>query len=184
MPALESSPPILAEAGSQQRWLAPLRALVSAQRAGSLTRHCLLAWPVALLPSLALVSLVYGLLQLLGIDSSTFEPPPRRLTMGQVLSAVVFAPLVETLVLGGGLWLLSRLSHRPLFVAAASSVLWGCLHGASGLIWFFGTFWSFYVFSCSYLAWRPSSWWRAYAVAAAPHALINLTAMGLLSLQP
>lgn len=184
MPVLESSPPFNAEAASAQRWHTRLLALLSAQRAGSLTLHCLLAWPVALLPSLALLGLAYGLLELLGIDSTTFEPPDRQVTPGQVFSAVVFAPLVETLLLGAGLWLLTRLSRRPLFVAGASSVLWGCLHGASGLIWFAGTFWSFYIFSCSYLAWRPSSWWRAYVAAAAPHALINLTAMGMLALRP
>jgi len=174
---------MLDEAAPTTRWYAPLMAVVSGRRAGSLPLHCLLAWPVALLPSVALLGLVYGLLQLLGIDSTTFEPPEHQFTLGQVLNTVVFAPLVETLLLGAGLWLLTRLSRRPLFVAAASSVLWGCLHGAFGLIWFFGTFWSFYIFSCSYLAWRPSSWWGAYAAAAVPHALINLTAMGMLALR-
>lgn len=184
MAAIESPYPLVTDTAPRQRWHAPLLALLSARRAGSLTQHVLLAWPVALLPSVALLGLVYGLLQLLGIDSTTFAPPERQVTAWQVFGVVVFAPLVETLLLGAGLWLLTRLSRRPLFVATASSALWGCAHGVSGLIWFAGTFWTFYVLSCCYLAWRPVAWWRAYVAAAVPHALINLTAMGMLALRP
>lgn len=179
MPVPETLPPALTAAAPSKRWRESVLALVSARRAGSLATHCLLAWPVALLPSLALLALVYWLAAVLRIDVSSMEPPKREASFREFFGGVVFAPLVETLLLAGLLRLLSSISARSRLVAAASGVLWGCLHGLFGALWFFGTCWSFYVFSCSFLAWRPLSWWKAYAVAALPHALINLTALSL-----
>jgi len=182
MPGLETSPTTLTEAPPAKRWQAPLLALLSARRAGSLPLHCLVAWPLALLPSAVFVGLARGLMHLLGVDPTPFAAPDREASIKEFFGMVVFAPLVETVLLGGLLWLLSLMSNRPLFVAVAASVLWGALHGAFGLLWFFGTFWSFYIFSCSYLAWRPQAWWKAFTAAALPHALINATAFALLSL--
>ncbi|MGQ3054784.1 MAG: hypothetical protein ACT6S0_23600 [Roseateles sp.] len=172
----------MAPATPTKRWHALLLALVTARRAGSLTLHCLLAWPAALLPSAAFIGVAYGLGLALGIDMAFFEAPEREGTFKEFFGMVVFAPLVETLLLAGLLALLSRMSRRPVFVAAASSVLWGCLHGSFGLLWLVGTFWSFYIFSCSYLAWRAQAWWKAYVAAALPHAVLNLTAFLLLLL--
>ena len=155
---------------------------MSARRAGSLTLHCLLAWPVALLPSVALVSVAYGLAGLLGIDAMSFAAPDREASFWEFFGCVFLAPCIETFLLAGLLALLSRASSRPLFIAAVSGVLWGALHGMYGLMWFFGTFWSFYVMSCSYLAWRPLGYWQAFAAAAVPHALLNLTVMSLVAL--
>lgn len=154
-----------------------LRGLAAGRRAGSLLMHGLLAWPVALLPSVGLLCLVYGLLWLLGVDAAVFRPPERQATFDDFFGAVIFAPLVETLLQGVLLWALSLMSQRPRFVAVASGLLWGVLHGAQGLIWFFGTAWTFYILSASYLAWRPLGWRRAFVAAALPHALINLTGM-------
>jgi hypothetical protein len=154
--------------------------VVSARRAGSLLRHCLLAWLTGLLPSIGFLALAHGVLALLGIDSAPFQRDDVVPTFKAAFYAVAIAPLVETLLLGALLWLLSLLSPRPLFVAAVSGVLWGCVHGRLGLLAFFGTFWSFYVFSCSYLAWRPLGWWKAVVVAVLPHALDNLILMLLL----
>lgn len=179
MPLLEPSPAAPCTATSTKRWHAPLRTLVSAQRAGPLWFHCLLAWPAGLLPSVALLGLAHVMAALLGLDAAAFQPPARVLSVGEFFSGVVFAPVVETLMLGGLLWLLSRLSPQPLFVAAMSGLLWGALHGTFGLLWFFGTAWTFYVLGCCYLAWRPQGWWKAFVAAALPHALINLTALSM-----
>lgn len=179
MSTTESLTPVLVDAKPKRRWHVPLLALLSGQRVGSLTLHALLAWPVALLPSLGLLCLVYALLWLLDVDPTVFQPPERQATFKDFFGAVVFAPLVETLLQGVLLWALSLMSHRPRFVAVASGLLWGAIHGAQGLIWFFGTAWTFYVLSASYLAWRPLGWRRAFFAAALPHALINLTAMAV-----
>lgn len=180
MTVLESSPPTPATAARSGRWPARVAAVVSARRAGPLPLHILLAWPMALLPSLAFLGLAYGLAVALGIDTALLDKPPSRQgSLADFFGAVVFAPLAETLLLSALLVPLTGLSARPLFVAAASGLLWGCLHGTVALYWLFGTFWSFYVFTCSYLAWRPRGYWHAFAAAAVPHALLNLTAMTL-----
>lgn len=179
MSVLAPLPTVPTEEEPRTSWPSLLLALVTARRAPSLTLHCLLAWPVALLPSAAFVGLAYGLAVALGVDTTAFAPPDREASFKDFFGAVVFAPLAETLLLGGLLWLLGRLSSQPLFIAAVSGVLWGGLHGAHGLLWFFGTFWSFFVLSCGYLAWRPLGFGRAFAAATLPHMLINLTAMML-----
>lgn len=181
MSLLEPSPSAPIDAATM-RWQAPLLALLSARRVGSLPQHCLWAVPASVLPSVAFLGLAHAIAWALGMDVSSMNPPDRPPSLESLFSGVVFAPVVETLLLAGLLGLLSRLSRRPLFVAAASGVLWGGVHGAYGAMWFFGTFWSFYVLGCSYLAWRPLAWWKAFVVAAVPHAIINLMVWLLLFL--
>ena len=125
-----------------------------------LWRYCLLAWPIALVPSVALVAGAYSLLALAGANMAELGPPERSTTLAAVLGTVVFAPVVETLALAALLRLLSSLSENATLVAAASAVVWGCLHALFGALWFFGTVWSFFVFSCAYLAWRKASFRR------------------------
>ena len=75
--------------------------------------------------------------------------------------------------------LLYRLTPRPGIVAGISAICWGLLHGLKAPLWFFGTAFSFFVFSCAYLWWRQVSFRHAFAAAALPHALINATVMTL-----
>jgi membrane protease YdiL (CAAX protease family) len=145
-----------------------------------LWRYCLLAWPIALVPSVALVAGAYSLLALAGANMAELGPPERSTTLAAVLGTVVFAPVVETLALAALLRLLSSLSENATLVAAASAVVWGCLHALFGALWFFGTVWSFFVFSCAYLAWRKASFRQALVAACVPHALVNLTSVALL----
>ncbi|MDD2924563.1 hypothetical protein [Rhodoferax sp.] len=100
--------------------------------------------------------------------------------MGEVLGLVVVAPVIETLLLAAILWVLSLLSQNLLLVAAASAVIWAGFHATFGALWFFGTVWSFFVFSCAYLTWRKVSFPRAYFAAALPHAFVNLTVVLIL----
>jgi hypothetical protein len=91
--------------------------------------------------------------------------------------AIVLAPVVETFCLAGILALLSIFLTRASYVALASALVWGALHGAFGAMWFFGTAWSFYVFSCAYLYWRKQSFGKAFVAASVPHALVNSSVM-------
>jgi hypothetical protein len=95
---------------------------------------------------------------------------------------VIFAPIVETLVLIGGIKVLELISRRSVVLAMLSALAWGLLHGSLGALWFFGTIWSFFVFSCAYLAWRSRSFQAGFIAASMPHALVNLTAMCLIAL--
>lgn len=65
----------------------------------------------------------------------------------------------------------------PAHDAGASALAWGGLHAWFHPLWFFGTVWSFYVFSLGYLAWRPVSYKHALGAAAVPHALVNASAL-------
>jgi membrane protease YdiL (CAAX protease family) len=137
----------------------------------------LLAFPLALLPSVALLVGVYTLLRGVGVNTSELNAPNIEPTLVEFIGTVVFAPLVETLLLAGLIRALSSLTANTPLIAVVSALLWGALHATRGPLWFFGTAWSFFVFSCVFLAWRRVSFKRAYTVALVPHVLINLTAM-------
>lgn len=154
----------------------PWLAVVTARRAASLPRHCLWATLWCSL-SLPLLLAAYGLARAMGVDTTAALGPERAATVGEFLGTVVFAPLAETLLLGGLLWWLSRLTRRPLLVAGLSALLWGALHAQFGGLRFFGTAWTFYVLSCAYLAWRPVGFGHAFVAAAVPHGVINLSVM-------
>ena len=126
---------------------------------------------------------VYFSLKTLGIDTSGMTPPERKTTLVDFFGTVLLAPLIETLLLSLLLTVLLRLTDRTLFAATVSGVLWGAFHATLGLLWFFGTAWSFFVLSCAYLGWRQRSFQQAFIAAAAPHALINLSAMVVLALE-
>jgi len=143
----------------------------------SYRRYVLSAYPLAMLPSMLLAALANGVVNALGINAEYIAAPGREVNTGEILGALVFAPVVETFLLALLLWFLSLLSRNLGFVAAIAALLWASLHATYGALWFFGTVWSFFVFSCAYLAWRQTSFVRAYFAAALPHLLINLTAM-------
>jgi len=141
-----------------------------------LWRYCLLAGPIALLPSVALLVGVCFILEALGVNTKAFMPPGPDPTLAGLFGTVVFAPVLETLLLGWFLSVLTSLGKDRIFVAISSAILWGGLHSLHGLLWFFGTVWSFFVFSAAYLAWRPTSFKHAFVAAATTHAFVNLVA--------
>lgn len=150
--------------------------------ADPLWRYCLFALALALIPSIILFSVVYGILIIAGIDISAIKPPGRSATPDQLFGTILFAPIVETLLLALGIRILCRFISGAVGVAMISALIWGLLHGMLAPLWFFGTVWSFFVFSCAYLAWRQRSFWHGFSAAALPHSLINLSAMVAIAL--
>ncbi len=146
-----------------------------------LWRYCLVAFPIACLPSVALVSGAVLLLEVSGIDTKEFRAPNRFLTFREFLGMVVFAPLAETALLMGLIEGLLKLSKRPVFIAIVCGLLWGAAHAFFGLLWFVGPTWAFFVFSCAYLGWRQRSPRQGFVAAAVPHALNNLAALALVA---
>ena len=142
-----------------------------------LWRHALLAWPLALLPSLLLVAAAMGVLLALGLDPRAYGPPSRQVTAAEFAGAVIMAPLVETPLLGLSLAVLGRWVRRRGRLLLAAALLWGLLHGAQAPLWFVGSAWSFVILAGLYRAWRPRSFAHAYLAAGLPHALTNLSAM-------
>jgi hypothetical protein len=90
---------------------------------------------------------------------------------------VLVAPVIETLVLALGVRLIGTLTKHREAIAITSALCWGALHASFYPMWFFGTAWSFYVFSRGYLAWQPVSYKHALGAAAVPHALVNSSAL-------
>ena len=147
-----------------------------------LWRYCLLAFPLALIPSVAIYGAAESIARALGADLSRLRPPDHEVTLFSAFGIIVFAPAVETLLLAGGLSILQKFFSLRVHAAVASAVAWGIVHGLQGPLWFFGVVWSFFVFSCAFQAWRKWGFGRAYLAAAVPHALINLTAFAMTSL--
>jgi hypothetical protein len=145
-----------------------------------LWKYCLIAYPLAMLPSMVFYGLARVSLAAAGVDVDAISAPDRSVSLGEVLGTVAFAPVAETFLLAGVLSVFSMLSSRRVLVAAASGVVWGALHAAFGALWFFGTAWSFFVLSCAYLGWRPASFRFAFVAALVPHMLINSSVMVLL----
>jgi hypothetical protein len=146
-----------------------------------LWKFCFMVSAVAAVPSAAIYSVVNASLQAAGVDLTHLEPPVRTGSMREWFGAVLFAPFVETLLLAAVLSLLHKLSDRKVFIAVASGLLWGALHATFGVLWFFGTTWSFFVLSCAYLGWHGRSPRKAFAAAWFPHVLVNLSAMTIIS---
>lgn len=138
-----------------------------------LASYCLLAGVIALFGSAALIGIALFVSHAMGLtpapDSSIDTPG-----LADAFGIIVFAPLVETLLLAGCLRLTSGLGHiRSCLVCA---LFWGVLHGLLSPVRFFGTIWSFFVFGFSYLLWRKRSVGHAFTAAAVPHVIVNSVA--------
>ncbi|WP_188055673.1 type II CAAX prenyl endopeptidase Rce1 family protein [Sphingosinithalassobacter sp. CS137] len=86
---------------------------------------------------------------------------------------VVFAPVVETLLMSVPLLVLTRFT-APGVAAVASAIGWGVVHSLQAPGWGLVIWWGFLIFSIAFLHWRSrSGYWTGIAVAAAIHALNN-----------
>lgn len=146
-----------------------------------LWRYSLTLFPIAFIPSILLLLLAIGLFTALGVDIESLKGPEHPASLVMFFAYVVFAPLVETWLLGLMLGLLTQATQGPAKAAAIASLLWGIAHGLTGWLRFFGSTWSFFIFACAFLAWRERSYRQAFAAAAIPHALINLSATLLIA---
>ena len=149
-----------------------------AQPDGRLLRRSLINYVLAFGGSCALGIIAYGVAIMAGIPAEALETPGVKINLRDFIGAVVFAPLVETLILAALLALMPR-RWGIASKAITSAMIWGGLHAMAAPFWFFGTVFSFFVFSCSYLVWRQKSFACGFAIAALPHALINLSAFVL-----
>ena len=86
---------------------------------------------------------------------------------------VLFAPVVETLIMAALLSLLARFLS-PTATVLSSAALWGIVHSLQASAWGFVVLWPLVIFSTLYMVWRERSVPAALAVVAATHALQNL----------
>ena len=86
---------------------------------------------------------------------------------------VVFAPMVETLIMAAALEIL-LLVLPPRFAVIASSLGWGIAHSLAAPAWGLVIWWPFLIFSTLYVTWRGQGRALAIGIVFAVHALNNL----------
>ena len=133
----------------------------------SAPRAILLGWITAFVPALLLGAAVSVLLPQLAQPEIDL---PFNLLLFMV---VVFAPVVETLIMGTVLLILLRLFSPPMAVAV-SALGWASAHSLQAAAWGLVIWWPFLIFSTLFVAWRERSIWAAFAMPALVHALHNL----------
>lgn len=143
----------------------------------SLPVYCVVAGVSAVAGSLALGGVAFFVAEAFGLSITT-DGRADAIGPAFVFTAIVLAPVVETLLLVVCLKLTAGLGR--LGSCAASAFLWAVLHGLITPLGFFGTIWSFFVFGWGYLLWRRRSARHAFIAAAVPHAIVNVMVLGLL----
>ncbi|GAA4739466.1 hypothetical protein GCM10023264_00490 [Sphingomonas daechungensis] len=126
------------------------------------------AWATAFIPSILLSAVVAQLLP--------EQPHPNfdGLTPGMLIfGLVVFAPVVETLIMGTVLLVLLRFM-KPVTAIVLSAVGWGIAHSMQFPIWGLTIWWPFLVLSTLFVAWRERSLWLAFALPMVAHGMQNL----------
>ena len=141
----------------------PQRLFTAARPVGYLA----LAWPLVTLPALLLSA---GATALLG-EGANPDFPQKGLTLVALL--VLFAPMLETLIMGAVLEVLRRIvGFAPAVLLSAAG--WGIAHSLSAPAWGLVIWWPFLIFSTAFLVWRPRGFWAAWALVSALHGLNNL----------
>jgi hypothetical protein len=135
----------------------------------SMRKYILRTGLISLVPSLV-IALILGLTGIITEETGPdFEGP----AIGLFIGLVIIGPLLETLLMAGGLWILSFITKRQVWLAVISAFFWAGVHSLIAPTWGLGVIWPFFVFSCSYLNWRRCSWWRAILVTSCVHAFQN-----------
>jgi len=153
---------------------------LTAQPDGHLLRRSLINYVLAFCGSITLASIAGGLAMLAGISTEALDVPGVKINIWDFIGAVIFAPVGETLILAALLALIRRWGITT--QAIISAIVWGGIHALAAPFWFFGTVFSFFVFSYAYLIWRQKSFAYGFTAAALPHALINLSAFVLIAI--
>ena len=130
-------------------------------------RYVALAWACAFVPSLLLSAVAS---QLLPDHAPSFPKVDPGLLL---FLLVVFAPVVETIIMGGVLMILERIFG---FVPAVllSSFGWGIAHSLQAPAWGLVIWWPFLIFSIVFLTWKQRSLAVAFGLPMLVHGLQNL----------
>jgi hypothetical protein len=86
---------------------------------------------------------------------------------------VVFAPLLETLIMAGFLSLFLRFLP-PAGAILLSAAGWAVAHSLEAVGWGLVIWWPFLIFSTLFVVWRQRGFWAGVGVAATTHALQNV----------
>jgi hypothetical protein len=136
----------------------------------SMWKYVLRTGLISLVPSL-IIALILGLT---GVITEETGPEFKGPAIGLLIGLVIVSPPLETLLMGGVLWILSFITKRQVRLAVISAFVWAGVHSLIAPAWGLGVIWPFFVFSCSYLSWRRRSLWRAILVTSCVHAFQNI----------
>lgn len=124
-------------------------------------------WALSIVGSLALATLVAL------IAPALKGPEFNEKGWIAIFALVIFAPVGETLIMAGLIWLFERFL-APASAIVASSIIWGIAHSSMAGAWGLVIWWPFLIFSTLYVVWRQRGFWAGIGVAATTHALQNL----------
>ncbi len=144
-----------------------------------MTSYVWRAWLISTIPTFLILGPIAGGMALL----MGYTPPKLDLPLGFLIFAVLFfAPFVESLMMLPILWVLKRLIRNPLWVAVASAVIWGVLHGLHNLVQGVVITWAFFVLSLCFLEWEKKSKLTGIGVTALVHMCHNTLPLCALAL--
>jgi hypothetical protein len=127
----------------------------------------LVGWACAFFPSIALSWLTAELLP-------DVARPAFNVSGAMALALLVlFAPILETLIMAGLLVVLLRFARPPVAILI-SAAAWGVAHSLAAPVWGLVIWWPFLIFSTLFVVWRERGFFAGVGVAAATHALQNL----------
>lgn len=125
-------------------------------------------WALSMLGSLLLAVVVEWLVPNLA------SPDVPKMAPGLLIFMfVVFAPLVESIMMGAILLLLLRWMP-PVTAIVVSALAWGVFHSLQASAWGLAIWWPFLIFSTLFVVWRQRGFWTGVGVATATHMLQNL----------
>ncbi|WP_338504381.1 CPBP family intramembrane glutamic endopeptidase [Sphingomonas kaistensis] len=130
-------------------------------------RYVAIAWACAFFPSLLLSALASHLVPDSGPSFPEVDPTLLLFLL------VVFAPVLETLIMGTVLQVLERF-FGFLPAVLLSSAGWGIAHSLEAPAWGLVIWWPFLIFSIVFLTWRKRSLGAAFALPMLIHGLQNL----------
>lgn len=142
----------------------------------SLVRSCFQTFLVTTIAAIIVTAFTQGLMQAIGVKNT-------RLTTGanngfnikDFLGVVIFAPVVETLILGLFIKIVSFFSTDKIVICCVSALVAAIFHAnTNGVYNFFGPLILFFSFAYSFVSWRVHSYRFAYIAACVPHILNNL----------
>lgn len=136
-------------------------------------------WFAATVPAILLVTLAQQLLppeMLEAIDEAVFDESLPVWVNG--VSIVLFAPLVETLMMALIIFTLRKLGLPVAGQVAVSTALWAAFHGYFALAWAIAPGWIFFILSVMWVNQRRASFNKAFWSVALVHMLNNGIAFG------
>lgn len=132
-----------------------------------------LATAIALIPSIVLAMTAFRIALWFDPNFFSAQPTPPPETPFRIFTSSLPVPLIETWIVMWIIRTVRRFVHRPGLIATITAVICAIAHELALPLWFFGTVWSFFIFSYGFLIWQPYSSRYAFFAAFLPHALLN-----------